>query len=128
MKQELVCLLVDDDRDDQQILSEAIHEVAPEAICLTASDGIDAMEKLREEKINPDYIFLDINMPRMNGCEFLKSIKRMKDLKNIPVVVHSTSTSSGEVERLVQLGASGVHVKSCDYKSICGMLRKYLSK
>ena len=62
----------------------------------------------------PDYIFLDINMPRMNGRECLAELKKDIRLKNIPVIIYSTSTHSEDVELSIQLGAAYYLSKSSD--------------
>ena len=124
---EYIVLLVDDDPDDLEIFMEAMNEIAPETKCVIASDGMEAMQILTGDNVYPDYIFLDINMPRMNGYEFLKAIKEVQQLKNIPVVVYSTSARPREMEQLMKLGAFGVHLKQYDYGSICKLLSKYLA-
>ena len=86
-----ICLLVDDDPDDQEVFLTALADVSTSALCLVAPDGDRALELLYNEETMPDYIFLDLNMPRMNGFEFLAALKKSKILKNIPVIVYSTT-------------------------------------
>ena len=71
MKEPKICLLVDDDPDDQEVFLTALSDVSSTALCLVAPDGDRALELLHHEETIPDYIFLDLNMPRMNGFEFL---------------------------------------------------------
>ncbi len=54
----------------------------------------------------PDYIFLDLNMPRMNGTQFLKALKSTEILKNIPVIVYTTSSSLKDKEEMTSFGAA----------------------
>lgn len=128
MKQQLICLLVDDDEEDQDILKDAIDEVVPQAEYFTASDGVQAIHILSQGNVRPDYIFLDINMPRMNGFEFLEKIKGMPDLKNIPVVIHSTSTNPWDIAQLKELGAFSIYKKENHFDGVCKMLTKIFGR
>ncbi len=74
-----------DDIDDQEIFTLVLKSVNPSINCVTANDGIEAVTKLMTEaSFNPDYIFLDLNMPRMSGKEYLQEIKKIDRLKEPP--------------------------------------------
>jgi chemosensory pili system protein ChpA (sensor histidine kinase/response regulator) len=75
----------------------------------TAKDGVDALEQVREKL--PDLIVLDIEMPRMNGFEFLSSFRSLPDCENIPVLMLSSRTSTKHRDKAMELGASGFIVK-----------------
>ena len=105
------CLLIDDDEDDKEIFCIALAEANPAVECFTASDGIQALEMLRDESFVPDYIFLDLNMPLMSGTECLVEIKKRKHLHNTPVIIFSTSASQKDVQDTHALGASGFITK-----------------
>ena len=80
----------------------------------------DALQHLKNDPHSlPDYIFLDLNMPRMNGREFLQELKRNYQLKEIPVVIYTTSSSGRDVEEARELGAKEFLTKPADFKSIC---------
>jgi len=69
--------LIDDDIDDQEVFEMALKEVQPLAQCVFAADGILALEKIKTDaSFLPHTIFIDINMPRMNGAQCLREIKR----------------------------------------------------
>jgi CheY-like chemotaxis protein len=85
----MTILIVDDDNDDIEIFTEAVKTISTEINCLRACDGTEAIQLL--ENINPDIIFLDINMPGMDGGECLSVIKKKETFKNLPVVIYSTS-------------------------------------
>ena len=85
----MTILIVDDDIDDLEIFTEAVKTISTQINCIRALDGAEAMQML--DNINPDIIFLDINMPGMNGAECLSLIKKNEEFKNLPVVVYSTS-------------------------------------
>ena len=81
-------LVVDDDNDDRELFSEALASVDPVIVCDQATDGAEALKRLSTREIDkPDIIFLDINMPVMNGWQFLSKLKSEDQYKNIPVIV-----------------------------------------
>jgi len=100
-----ILFLVDDDPDDKDIFQEALKVIDKNIVCYTASDGKDALNKLREALFLPDVVFLDLNMPVMNGKDCLRELKEDKDLKHIPVVVYSTSAAEKEKTNCLKLGA-----------------------
>lgn len=125
MKRPKICLLVDDDPDDQEVFLTALNDVSSTALCLVAPDGDRALEILHNEETIPDYIFLDLNMPRMNGFEFLAAMKKSKILRDIPVIVYSTTSQPTQIEKVKKLGATEFFTKTYKYKDLCTLLRKY---
>jgi CheY-like chemotaxis protein len=117
-------LLIDDDADDRLLFCEAWQAVAPQINCDTAANGRLALNKLQNTGAgNPELIFLDINMPQMNGWQFLKTLKEDDTYKHIPVIMYSTSSFHEDIEKAHQLGALCFFVKTCDF----GGLKKVLS-
>lgn len=98
-------LIVDDDIDDAQLLTEAIYQTGTDYICIAVSNGEEALLFLKNNITKPDFIFLDLNMPRINGRECLLAIRSNPQLKNIPVVIYTTTTQKKEKEELLRLGA-----------------------
>ncbi|MEO6915939.1 MAG: response regulator [Chitinophagaceae bacterium] len=92
MADQLTCLLVDDDPDDQEIFAMAVEAVNAAVTCHYADDGIKALEMLSSTQFVPDLIFVDLNMPRMNGKQCLAEIKKIERLVNVPVYIYSTSS------------------------------------
>lgn len=125
IRQHKICLLVDDDPDDQEVFLTALGDVSSNAVCLVAADGNRALELLHNKDTIPDYIFLDLNMPRMNGFEFLAAMKKSKLLKKIPVIVYSTTTQTSQIELVKDLGAAEFFTKTYKYNDLCTLLRKY---
>jgi CheY-like chemotaxis protein len=122
-------LLVDDDQDDQQIFAEALENVAPEIQIITASNGLEAMHKLNTPKAKqPDIIFLDLNMPMMNGKEFLEELKKTKSFSHIPVVIYTTSSRREDEEDTLALGAAHFLVKPHDYSELCRQIKQVLER
>ncbi len=85
-------LLIDDDRDDAEIFSDALEELGMEAAVTHFADGNEGVQKLHEKTIAaPDIIFLDINMPHIDGWDCLRELKTIAYLQKIPIVMYSTS-------------------------------------
>ncbi len=97
-------LLVDDDADDTELFSEALKEVDASVKFCYAPNGIIAMEKVNELG-SSSIIFLDINMPEMGGLECLSLLKKMELVKDIPVLMFTTSSSKQDVKAASDLGA-----------------------
>jgi DNA-binding response OmpR family regulator len=106
MKKTIHILLVDDDADDQELFMEALNEVDASINCIISSNGLDALKVLNDSLSLPDYIFLDLNMPRLNGKGFLTEVKKNKNLSSIPIIIYSTSKNEVDVRETKQLGAS----------------------
>ena len=96
-------LLVDDDSDDQEFFVEALIAIKPDYTLQVAKNGKETLDKLKDISNLPDLIFMDINMPVMNGIECLKEIKKIPLVSTIPVIMISTSTTQFDLAR--QLGA-----------------------
>ena len=103
----MTILLVDDDEDDRKLFLEATAEIDDTIICVTASNGEEALLYLGD-KSNPvpDYIFLDLRMPGMSGQECLEEIKKDPRLARVPVIVYTTSREVKESIELKRLGAA----------------------
>ncbi len=112
-------MIVDDNQDDIALLTESFSRRNASLECLTASDGMEAIEKLRDRRDTapsalPDLILLDLNMPRMDGREFLTVAKADNRIGRIPVVVLTSSASDADVLRAYQAHANGYLVKPSD--------------
>lgn len=122
-------LLVDDDRDDRKYFLEALREIDSTIACTTAKDGEQALELLRDPAFSlPSYIFLDLRMPRVNGKQCLLQIKADERLKNIPVIIYTTSADIGESEELQNLGAVHFITKPADPDEIYYVLSLLLEE
>lgn len=118
-------LIVDDDADDIDFFCEAVHEIFTDAVCSVARDGEEALGLLRQKSGPlPDFIFLDMNMPRMDGKACLAELKKDDGLKHIPVVIYSTSSHPRDKTETLALGADYYLVKATSFKKLCdGILR-----
>jgi CheY-like chemotaxis protein len=98
-------LIVEDDEDDKLLFCEALLKADNTSLFMTAKNGALALEILQNNDIKlPDFIFLDLNMPVMNGWQCLALIRKIKSLNHIPVIIYSTSHELREFEKARHLG------------------------
>ncbi len=97
--------MIDDDIDDQEIFLSVLEHVAPSVRCVTAMNGHEAIKKLCSDEVKPDLIFLDLNMPLMNGKQFLKECTQIEKCRNIPVIILTTTSDRPSIEETMKLGA-----------------------
>ncbi|MEO8793566.1 MAG: response regulator [Chthoniobacteraceae bacterium] len=112
-------LLVDDNVGDVVLTKEALKGVNFTNHVSTARDGIEALEFLRREgkfsnAPKPDLVLLDINMPRMNGCEVLDKIRHDAELSTLPVIMLTSSESEDDIRRTYELRANCFVTKPAD--------------
>lgn len=120
-------LLADDDEDDRDLFKEAVEEVKGNANVTMVNDGDALMNILSNHQGPPDIIFLDINMPCKNGQECLREIRQNKKLKEIPVVIYSTSARQDLVDETYNSGANFYVQKPDSYTGIKEIIKKILS-
>ena len=121
-------MIVDDDKEDRFFFSSAIRKYNPSFECVEAENGVDALEQLRMGAELPDFIFLDLNMPKMDGKECLIELKKDNALKNIPVIIYSTSDYKVDKEISKQLGADYFLTKLSDIYPLPEELVKAMEK
>lgn len=99
-------LLADDDSDDCTFFREALDDLQMNTTLTTVNDGVELMHHLSTTQESlPDILFLDLNMPRKTGFDCLSEIKASEKLKNIPIIVFSTSSNHQVVDKLYENGA-----------------------
>lgn len=121
----MTILNVDDDEEDIEIFCDAVREIDPSIICLIAKSAEEAMQILHSDIELPSYIFLDINMPKVDGNACLKEIKKDPRLLRIPVIMYSTHTRTSDIETYKALNA-GFLVKQNSFYELVTELRKVL--
>ena len=125
MKKAKKILLIDDDIDDQLYFKDAINEISKSLECEIASNGWEAIKQMNVLP-PPDLIFLDLNMPVMNGYECLSLLKREDRYKNIPVVIFTTSQSAKDIEKSREMGAELFFTKPSNFNTLCAKLDSIL--
>ncbi len=116
MKSEISILLVEDDRVDIMTVKRALKDLKITNPLNITRNGEEALAFLQDERNQrPSIILLDLNMPRMNGLEFLKIIKQDKTLRRIPVIVLTTSEEEQDRIESFDLSIAGYMIKPVDY-------------
>jgi len=120
------CFLIDDDLDDQEIFFMTLQQFDEAIRCDFANDGAKAIDQLNADELNvPDCIFIDMNMPRMDGIACLEQIKKMDHLRDIPVCMFSTAADPTLVARTKVLGAVEFIVKPADISVLSELIGQF---
>ncbi|QFY43857.1 response regulator [Candidatus Methylospira mobilis] len=122
-------LLLEDEPADANLVRIALRENKIFCCLHHVPDGLAGVEFLRRQgnyadAPRPDLILLDLNMPRMNGREFLAAVKADEQLKSIPVVVLTTSDVHRDVVASYQLGAAGYITKPVDFTQFASAINQ----
>lgn len=120
-------LLIDDDEDDREIFISALGDAAPDVKSTTMDDASNALDQLIKKDLTPDVIFLDLNIPRMNGQQFLMEIKKHQSLQHIPVIILSTTSHATTIEIVRELGAHAFITKPGIYEDLVSLLKSLLN-
>ncbi|RZJ31021.1 MAG: response regulator [Flavobacterium sp.] len=116
-------LLIDDDEDDQEIFIMAVNRLDCGVVCEPMSDAKESLVRLKNGDIIPELIFLDLNMPGMNGRQFLEIIKNDDTLSHIPVIIFSTSNDPATIRETKSVGAKDFITKPGDFNHLINVLR-----
>jgi len=120
-------MIIDDDPDDRNFFQEAINNISPVIETHVCDSGIQALAMFQENKISaPDYIFLDFNMPLMNGRECLVELKKILQHKITNIIILSTSDMKEDMEDAMRLGAKLFLTKPNTFQELCSMLKGVL--
>ncbi|MDR3681387.1 MAG: response regulator [Flavipsychrobacter sp.] len=113
------CLLIEDDLDDQEIFLMCLEKVCEDVECTTMNDGVSAISMLRSNpEYVPDYIFIDVNMPKMTGIECLRILKQMEKLMNARIYMYSTTAEGLALEESKKLQASDFFIKPSNISAL----------
>lgn len=118
-----IFLLADDDMDDRGMFCEALEIIDNNIVCHAVSDGRDALHALNSLNTKPLLIFLDINMPVMNGWQCLEKIKADDRYNEIPVIIISTSSHQREMDIARNMGALCYFTKPLHFDELTDVLR-----
>lgn len=121
--------LADDDSDDRDFFADAMSEIDHGVILKQTPDGIHLMNELLalSNKDLPEFIFLDINMPRKSGLECLQEIRNHENLKGVNVIMLSTSSNPENIQMAFGLGATLYAVKPTSFEKLKSLLDEILS-
>jgi CheY-like chemotaxis protein len=119
--------LADDDLQDQEIFTEAINLVDKTIKLFSANDGVAALQTLKAGQ-KPDLIFLDVNMPLLNGKQLLAELKAISSLQEIPVIMYSTFFADKDIQEIQKLGAVHHLLKPAKFDLLVDSLKYILNK
>ncbi|ESQ76252.1 response regulator [Asticcacaulis sp. AC402] len=132
MRSQLDILLVEDNEGDVEMTRRALTTAVPPVRMTVANNGNQALECLHKEGAfegarTPDLILLDINMPRMDGKQFLNVVKESSEFKSIPVVMFTSSESPTDIRECFERHANGYVVKPFDGAQYANTLRQVVT-
>lgn len=124
-------LIVEDNPADSYLLEAAFHEISADFSRTVVRDGVEAMDFLLKQGSytnapNPDAVILDLNMPRMDGRELIRTIRKNSSLSHIPIVVFSGSSAKDEMEQLKAEGVAHAFVKPTDLDAYFAQVKTFV--
>jgi CheY-like chemotaxis protein len=123
----MIIFYVDDDPDDIEIFIDALKTTNGSIYCETARDGEEALTLLHAAVIRPDLIFVDINMPKVNGLEFLRALRSDMRFAKIPAIIYSTGFYDLDKVDREKLGVLKVIKKHSNYRKLCLELKNLIT-
>ena len=122
-------LLAEDDPDDILLLRDAFSSLGAREVIDFADNGEQVLKKLQGDTNEelPDLIVVDVNMPRIGGMQTLERLKADKRLKDIPVLIYTTSTNPADEEKSFRLGAQGYIIKPSSFKKLVETAKFFMS-
>lgn len=122
-------VLIDDDPDDLDIMKETIEKVVPSAQCISFVYPDEAVRVVSTELIViPDYIIIDMNMPRKTGLDCLREFRSQEEFNDVPIIIYSTTISASLKETLMKAGATHVFQKPSKYDAWSAALSKMMQR
>lgn len=118
-------LLVEDDVEDQSLFLQALDTLKLNIQCRAVNNGKEALEHL-DIISRYEMIFLDLNMPLMNGIDCLKALKQHSKYKDIPVIIFTTSMNPADIENCKTMGAKTIFRKPNKFPDLCSGLHSIL--
>lgn len=121
--------MIDDDIDDHEVFEMALQKIEGDFNFIVAHDGEEGLQKLRRnDSFIPDFIFLDINMPRMDGMQCLPEIRKLKHLQHSRIIMYSTTNDEKVRQASQQLGADAFMVKPSKLNLLINDLTSIIEK
>lgn len=120
-------LIAEDDLDDQMLMKSAFKDNRINCQLDFVSDGEELLNHLEKCEVLPDLLLLDLNMPKIDGSEVLKTIRKSEFYSHIPVMVISTSSAEDEVKKVYSLGAAAYLIKPSSYVELLKLVKHLTS-
>lgn len=118
--------LADDDLDDQGLFADALKDIDDGITLVTAVNGLEALAVAKALDTAPDFIFLDMNMPLMNGMQCLLELKKIPSMTDVPVIIYSTSSYKKDIEKARLAGAADYIIKPFSFSELREKIRAIL--
>ena len=123
----LKILLIEDDMIEVMKMNRTISKLKLDHKIMEANNGEEALEILQHKNMIPDIILLDLNMPKINGLEFLSILKKDEVLKYIPTVILTTSNNQKDLLECFKIGVSGYVLKPLKYEDYVTKIESLLN-
>lgn len=120
--------LIDDDEDDRELFELALNDVGADVRFMSASGCQEALRLITSSGELPNYIFLDLNMPGMNGKDCLCYLKQRDDLRHVPVIIFSTSGDPLDIQATKAMGAVGFITKPSKTSELTRLLANFINQ
>jgi CheY-like chemotaxis protein len=120
-------LLIEDDMIEVMKLNRAVSSLKLEHKIIEANNGEEALRILQNKMDLPDIILLDLNMPKINGIEFLNILKKDEVLRYIPTIVLTTSSNQKDLLECYEIGIAGYVLKPLRYEDYISKIEKLLA-
>ncbi len=127
MEKPLNILLLEDDTIEVMKFNRAIKSLNLPHKVIEANNGVEALDFIKNKAIIPDVIILDLNMPKLNGIEFLKILKEDEKLKYIPSIILSTSSNHKDLLECYKIGVAGYLIKPLKYEEYVKKIDRLLN-
>lgn len=127
MKKHITLLLIDDDADDRELFEIALEDSVNNIKFIGVGSCSEALQFLKNGGLAPDYIFLDLNMPEMNGRDCLQELKRSIHLSRIPVVIFTTSSDPEDKKDTLAMGAAEFMTKPNKVSGLTQQIDSFLT-
>lgn len=123
----MTVVLVDDDADDRMLFEEVFAELKIKSNLLLFENGLKALKHFDKSDFRvPHIIFLDLNMPIVNGIEVLEALRRTSKYRDVPIAIYSTSSAQKDIEETLVAGANIYITKPTDYNKLKMVLESVL--
>jgi len=123
----MTILFIEDDAIESMKLNRTASKLAVKHTIVQAKNGEEALDILNGPDQLPDIIFLDLNMPRMNGIEFLQILKKDPTLKYLPTIILTTSQNRADLLECYRLGIAGYIIKPLKYEDYEDKIQKVIA-
>ena len=120
-----ICLFVSRDVADIEVFGKALNDVSPETMYCVATSGQEGLDMITKGNFIPDVAFVELDMPHMDGIEFIKRLKNYSLYQSIPVIVHTKLSSQHRHFEILDAGALAIYPKEYDYVGVYNVLSLY---